>query len=411
MVGSPLRITVQAVRTEVGAIKAPQLFYMLAALQPPATFARGRAPLNISLVIDRSTSMRGERLNRVREAAALVIENLAPEDVISIISFSDRAEVVVGARRVGNKTILVSQLNRILAAGGTEMYHGLFAGAQELYRLTTSDMISHLILLTDGRTYGDDDKCLSLARKLAEKGVGISAFGIGEDWNDTFLDSLVGNSGGHSAYIESPAQILSVLQSRVEGLGAVYAHNVRLQLTCPVGVELAYVFKVSPYAQPLPLSRKDIHLGAIEGESPLTSLFEIEIKPQLAGTRLEFDLSFQADIPSLDKKQVRVRQTFPIVVLAEPALTPPPPVVLQAVRLLSFYRLNEQAWEAAEEGQLELATRKMARLTARLENAGFTELASAAELEIRRMEQGETMSLSGRKRLKYGTRGLFSEDM
>jgi hypothetical protein len=74
-----------------------------------------------------------------------------------------------------------------------------------------------------------------------------------------------------------------------------------------------------------------------------------------------------------------------------------------------MYRLNEKALDEVDAGQLESATKRMKHLTARLLEAGQTRLAQQAHLEGERLANMGTLSLEGRKKLKYGTRALLAQ--
>jgi Ca-activated chloride channel homolog len=65
-------------------------------------------------------------------------------------------------------------------------FRGLQAGFNEIQRNLGQERIDHIILLTDGHTYGDEQQCISLAEQAATQGIGISAMGIGKEWNDIF---------------------------------------------------------------------------------------------------------------------------------------------------------------------------------------------------------------------------------
>ena len=84
-------------------------------------------------------------------------------------------------------------------SGATEIYNGLKAGLQEVRRTVDPSRVNHIILLTDGQTYGDEQACLALAEEAAAKNIGISGMGIGSEWNDIFLDALASKTGGSSA--------------------------------------------------------------------------------------------------------------------------------------------------------------------------------------------------------------------
>ena len=406
----PLQMTLVASRPQVAAVQQAQVLYVLVTVGPAERVAQTRPTLNLSLVIDRSTSMYGERLNRVKMATSLLLEKLAPEDVVSVVSFSDRAEVLVAARRAADRTHLISQINQMVASGGTEIFQGLAAGVKELRKLASTSYVNHLILLTDGHTYGDADACLELARACGGEGIGFSAFGIGTEWNDVFLDALVAPSGGRTAYISSPQHILRQLQARIQGLGEVYAHNVRLRIDLPKGVSLREGFKVSPYAQPVPVRKGEIALGAIEGKAPLICLLEVNVQPQTAGESLYFPVQLLASMPDRADKTVSLLEDLTISVVAHAGRYTPSRRIVEAVRALNFYRMNEDAIHAVANGQVGVATERMRHLTQRLRDAGHTVLAEKAEQETQRLAQQGQMSADGQKQLRYGTRALVARD-
>ncbi len=404
-----LDIKVVGSRQAIAALDFAQLLYLLVDIRPPRQMKIEQRPLNLCLVIDRSTSMKGERLDRVKAAATRLLEKLGPEDLLSIISFSDRAEIVVPSSNVENKSALIAQVRSIMASGGTEIYQGLRAGVIELSKVTLKDKTNYLILLTDGHTYGDDEACLKLAQKIATQGIGLSAFGIGADWNDQFLDELVSPSGGQSAFIESANQVFEFLQNRINGLGLVYAQNLRLLSEFPMGISLKSGFKVAPFAQPIQTDKNDFRLGAIEGRSPLSVLLEFTIEPQLPGRNINLPLNLTSDIPAHRVQNYISKNSYELAVVQEEPQINPPPELANAVQALNLYRLNEKVWEEVEVGDLSQATTRMRRLTTRLLESGHTQLAQQAYAETERLANMGTLSVEGRKRLKYGTRSLITQ--
>ena len=100
-VGASLTLDLTLSATRLPLADTPQLLYALLTIRPRREAQEGRRPLNVGLVIDRSTSMRGERLARVTEAVELLLDKLGRDDTLSLVSFSDRAEVVLPAAIVG----------------------------------------------------------------------------------------------------------------------------------------------------------------------------------------------------------------------------------------------------------------------------------------------------------------------
>ena len=282
-----LDLSLHASRTQIALSESEQVFYLRLDIKPPEQDVQ-QLPLNLCLVIDRSTSMGGLRLQQVQTAVELIVKQLGPDDLLSIISFSDRAQVVVPSGQISNQQTILTKIREIRASGGTEIYQGLNSGVAQLRGVEVSEYSNHLILLTDGHTYGDADKCLTLAAEAAEWGITFTAFGLGSEWNDSFPDDLVSPTGGLSSFIETPGQIIEFLQSRITSLGKIYAQNVRLRQNFPAGLILKYGFKLTPFAQPLPLGgSSDISLGDIEGRAPLSLLLEFLISYRRNRYRME----------------------------------------------------------------------------------------------------------------------------
>lgn len=403
-----VNLQVKASRDRLQVSDTEQVVYLLVEILPPTQETKQR-PLNLSLVLDRSTSMQGSRLSHVKTAVELIVNRLTKADTLSIVSFSDRAEVVVPAGKVENPTAIVGQLRSVQPSGGTEIFHGLQVALHELRKAELAKHTNHLILLTDGHTYGDVEQCLELARRMAGQNIGLSAFGLGTEWNDQFLDELVAPSGGQSNFIEQPNEIIDYLQKRIQGLGTIYAQNVAIKTDLHKKVSVKYGFKLEPFAQPLALADKTLHLGNLEGRAPLSALLELKIAPHDVETRINIPIEVVADIPGPQLSQQTFKHTYCLYVLSEVPKEMPPDDIIEAVRVMNMYRMNEKVWQEVEAGRLDAASTRMHHLSTRLLEAGETALAHQAQQEMARIANAGTMSLEGRKKLKYGTRALINK--
>lgn len=400
-------------------LDTPQLFYALVTLHPREIEGEQR-PLNLSLVIDRSTSMRGERLERVMAAVGLLLKKLGPDDTLSVVSFSDRAEVVLPAAALGtaaqsaNPDIAAAwrepgrRLQAITASGGTEIFHGLRAGLNQIARSGIEGHTNHLLLLTDGHTYGDSEECLRLATEAAARGIGLTAFGLGADWNDAFLDALVAPSGGQSHFIESPDEVTRHLEGRLKGLGDIYARNLTLRHSWPSQFTLRGGFKLTPFPQPLSIESDPIPLGDLEGRAPVAALLEFLFEPQPVASR--FRLPIETRYTAAGGKEERIERSAQLIANGTAgAESDVPAPLIEAVLRLNLYRMQEKAWEEAQSGKLDTAAARMRRLTARYMETGDLRLARQAQLEAQQLAHMGTMSPEGRKLLKYGTRSLMGQ--
>ncbi len=409
---STLEIKIQTSRDQIPLTDNPQLIYLLIDLLSPSQQSKNKntqLPLNLSLVIDRSTSMKGKRLDHVKKAVDMIVEKMTAQDVLSIISYSDRADVVVESEVISDKMSIRSKVRSIFASGGTEIFQGLQAGYKEIIKQNLGEYTNHLILLTDGHTYGDSEQCLELAQKAADMHIGFSAFGIGSEWNDKFLDQLVSPSGGQSGFIESPENVIEFLQNRIKGLGQVFAKNVCLANSFPKSVKIENAFKLQPFAQPISISDKVIKLGDIEERSPLSILLELRIEAQPIETRINIPFSFEAVFTAQGNQNRSLKQSHQILVMTDPVAEKPPDDIVNAVRNLSMYRMNEKVQEEIEAGNVDMATTRMRYLSTRLLQAGETQLAHQAHNEAERIANMGDFSDEGKKRLKYGTRALIAQ--
>lgn len=393
-------------------LEEPQVIYLLTEIVP---FHQGKAQqrrdtrLNLTLVLDRSTSMRGVRLDKVKIAAQQIIEQLTLEDILSIVSFSDRADVLIPANPVRDKTALRAMVSMMRADGGTEIYHGLAAGMEQTERYSGPRRVNHIVLLTDGRTFGDEAQCLQLAEYAAKKGIGISAMGIGEAWNDEFLDSLASTTGGTSAYINSPSAVVSFLNDRVRSLGDSFAERLQLSIAPDADVVLESAFKLLPSPQPIEVRPQPIPIGALEINRPVSLLIQLQMPPsRKVGFRTVSRLDVTGDILAADRQGFKVLSDISVEISEDPPPEDPPLAILDALGKLSLYRMQQKAELALQSGKVEEATRRLENLATRLLAAGQEELAQMAMVEARRVYNTNMLSEEGRKTLKFGTRMLLA---
>jgi Ca-activated chloride channel family protein len=384
-----------------------QILYALIEFHPAILADLPDPPVNLCLVIDRSTSMQGSRLDQVKSAVLQLIDGLRESDTFSVVAFSDKAEVVVPAQRgLNERTLAKAKVSTISAQGGTEILQGVICGLMELHRHISPAAVNHLLLLTDGRTYGDEADCLMLATLAASDGIAISGLGIGDEWNDKFVDDLVGRTGGSVAYINGTADVSNFMQSAVRGLSSAYAERIHAQVTLDPNVELESVFRVSPDAGPIPLDQP-LRIGSLPKAQPASVLFKFRLPPLKPGAQGIARMSFYADIVSLGRRGERLVLDLALPVISNPPPFKPPTALVEALSKLSHYQMQERAWQEAADGDLTAAATRLKTLGTRLLAGGQPELARVALTEAARLEKTQVLSEDAKKQLKYGTRALM----
>ena len=397
-------------RPTLAQLGEPQMLYAILELQAPVEARRiPSPPLNVCIVLDRSTSMKGEKMDVVKSAAVEILRNLRPQDILSVVAFSDRAEVIIPASYQQDRSRVEARIQMIQPLGGTEIFQGLDAGAKEVMRSHDAKRVNHIILLTDGQTYGDEQNCLELASKLNERNIGVSAMGIGEEWNDIFLDVLATRTGGSSAYIAEPHDIKRLLLEKFDALAQIYAEDVVLDIKELDGINLSYAFRLQPDPSPILMDESTLRLGQILQDTSTRVIFEYVIQPTAVKSDKAniLDGMLKVSISSRPLPTPPFRIRFQRPVSDNPETDTPPAEILQALSRLMLYRMQEKARAEIEKGNLEAGTRQLQTLAANLLTQGERSLAQTIMLEVEHIQKQEEISDKGSKKIKYGTRALF----
>jgi uncharacterized protein YegL len=404
-------------RAAVGESDEQQLVYVLLEATPEGLPTQvPKLPLNLCLVLDRSSSMRGERLMQVKEAAGRIIDQLGQEDFFALVVFNDRAEVVLPAQRVVNKADLKQAVGKVEAAGGTEMATGMALALQEIQRPMLARGVSRIMLLTDGRTYGDESRCVEIARRAQSRGIGLTALGVGTEWNEDLLETMTASENSRARYIASAQDVVAVFAEEVRRMHAVFAQRVRVQLAARPGGLVRALDQVRPFIAPVAVAEETdlvwaANLGDWAGSESAAFLLELVVPPLPVGEHAVLKLSVRYDLPAANLRDQRVEDVVRLRVVPQSEATyQVDSTVKHWLERLMAYRLQSSAWQAAEAGQLDEATKRLKMASTRLFGAGEAALARTVEEEAARLLHSGAASEEGRKRIKFGTRGLIGRE-
>ena len=148
----------------------------------------------LALLIDRSGSMAGEKLEMAKSASIATAEVLSRNDFIGVYAFDSEAHVVVPMTRLSSASAVAGQIAGLTSGGGTNMYPAMTEGRNALQRVKAK--IKHMIILTDGETTGSGYE--QLASQCRAEGITISTVGIGGDVRMAFLQAIASLGGGQS---------------------------------------------------------------------------------------------------------------------------------------------------------------------------------------------------------------------
>lgn len=222
--------------------KAGNLYYYvhLQGVQKTLADSKEHVPLNISVVLDRSGSMDGDKLKYAKEALKYVVNNLDSRDVISIVLYDTGVEVFLEPQRLEDKDRLLKRIDKIVTAGSTNLEGGIRKGyelVKSAKKLIGTEMVNRVMLLSDGLpNVGLVDEaglCAITKSNFEENHISISTFGVGNDYNENLMAKIALQGGGLYYFIYSPEKLPAIFNEELKGMSTVIAKNTILKIKFP----------------------------------------------------------------------------------------------------------------------------------------------------------------------------------
>jgi Ca-activated chloride channel family protein len=353
----------------------------LLTLEGRAPDAASRVPLDLSLVLDRSGSMAGEKLDAAREAAALLVRRLRPEDVVSVVAYDDDVETVAPPADGAAQESLAGRILAIEPGGMTNLSgvwlrgHELVADAKRRMGAAGEGAMHRVLLLTDGQAnvgITDPRLLVGLCAKARLAGVTTTTIGFGEGYDEGLLRAMADAGGGSTYYIERADQAPGVFEEEIEGLLSLSAQNVAVELRPSPAVQLVAVHHRYP-SVPLPDGAGvRLEVGDVYAREPKALLCEFFV-PALGAAAGEAvaiaDVVVHAYVLTTEGGVERREVRFPIAAPLS-AAGRREPEVRREMMLLEAARAREAALEARERGDYAAGSAVLAAVPEMLASLG-----------------------------------------
>ncbi|MBM7114765.1 vWA domain-containing protein [Archangium primigenium] len=229
-----------------------------------------RSPVNLALVIDRSSSMSGYKLQQARQAARHLVGQLGPDDRLALVHYgSDVQSLPSLATTPANRERMLQYIDGIWDDGGTNIGAGLQTGRARVAEARTPNSINRLILLSDGQpTEGivETADLTRLVRDIRAEGITVSAIGVGTDFNEDLMQGFAEYGAGAYGFLEDAGQLASLFQRDLRQASTSVARDVRLSFTLPEAVRLEEVlgYRVQQEGRQVTVSLPDFSSGQTE---------------------------------------------------------------------------------------------------------------------------------------------------
>ncbi|MBN1149440.1 MAG: VWA domain-containing protein [Anaerolineales bacterium] len=414
-----MNLTATLHRPVYQAMPTPQQAYVLLEALP-ASSAPGKAAqaVNFCLVLDRSGSMAGEKLRHMKEAAVRVVDQLGPQDLLSIVIFDDAspADLILSAVEVSDKDAIRRKINAIQERGGTHMSTGMRLGLQELQRGLDAQRVSSMLLLTDGQTWEDQAECRDIADQCRMAGIPLYALGLGvgdeSNWDPRLLEDLAQRSGGEWVVVDSVDKTEAAFEKIVHSMQGVAVTNARLTMRLVQGLTARTVWRVSPLIsrlghQAVSLHDVQVFLGDIQHGGGQSILADVLLPPRQPGTYRLIQADITYDVPENGLKEEKTSVDI-IVTFTDDAVqaNQTDGRLMNIVERVVAHKLQTQALDEAAAGDVAKATRRLRAAATRLLELGETELAQQANQQAQQIEQKGQMDLATAQKMRYATKRL-----
>jgi Ca-activated chloride channel family protein len=354
------------------AVERAEHVYLLARIQADAPPAAGdRHPLNLSLVLDRSGSMQGAKLEYVQQAAQFLVQRLGADDYLSVVSYNEAVLVDVPAQAVIQKDRINAVIQKLFASGMTNLSGGWLQGCQLVADNMAEGQVNRVLLLTDGlanRGVTDAVKLEAIARQKRAEGVTTTTMGVGLEFNEDLLTRIAKEGGGAYYFIDNPDQAPAIFEEELKGLLNVVGQNLTVILTPAQNVEMvrqlnayqtekngaAVVFRLGDlFADELKTLLLELTIPALKdlGQVEVAQLrFEYDELGESSVTHRVIDLPVWVNVVSADQIEGRQRDQE----------------VVKTALLLEAARAREEAVEHADKGEFDRASEVLSQTAARM---------------------------------------------
>jgi Ca-activated chloride channel family protein len=246
-----------------------------------------RAPMAVSLVVDTSGSMAGDKIANARMAASSFLETLRDGDIVSIYAFHNGVTEIASPTVVSpmSRGGLMGRINMLQAMGGTNMWDGLQAGIARVREAPPSHPVRRVVLVGDGQAnIGPSDPFSfgNLAAGSTEFGMQITSIGVGMDYDETTLGTVAVRSAGRFYHLAQPFQMAQILETELHLLSNTIATNAYIEVVPAAGVVILDGLTMGSIVEQ---GRLRVPLGSVYAGQEREVLFRARVDTAAPGAR------------------------------------------------------------------------------------------------------------------------------
>jgi Ca-activated chloride channel family protein len=236
-----------------------------------------RSPVNLALVLDRSGSMSGSKIDKAREAAIEALRRLGPRDLFSVVIYDHEVETLVPAQRATRTEWIESRIRSIQARGNTALFGAVSQGAAEIRKHLGGNYVHRVILVSDGLANVGPSSPADLGRlgaALLKEGVSVTTIGVGTDFNEDLMTRLAERSDGYHYFVESSRDLPRIFAQELGDVLSVVARRVIVDVECP---ERIRPLRIIGRDGRIRGNRAEIYMNQLYGGQEKFALIEVQV--------------------------------------------------------------------------------------------------------------------------------------
>ncbi len=338
------------------------------------------APINVALVIDKSGSMRGDKILRAKEAAIMAVERLREEDIIAVVAYDHHANILLPATKATDQKMITNAINKIRVGGQSALYDGLENAAKEIRKFLDRKRVNRMILVSDGFAnvgLNTPKELGKLGAALGDESIAITTIGLGLGYNEDLMSQLAEKSDGNHAFAENATDLIRFFDHEFGDIFSVVSQEVNVTI---IGVDGVCPIRVLGREAKIQGSQVSVKLNQLYSKQEKYVLLELEVPPMnqermIVGVAVVYR-NLGSDVSERLSSMISATFTDSLQLVVEKTNTA---VMTAAVEQLAVKK-NEIAVKLRDDGQVKEARKIL------LDNANFL-AEEAAKYESKSLEK------------------------
>lgn len=344
-----------------------------------------RPPVNLTLVLDRSGSMSGSKIDKAKEAAITALRSLGNRDLFSMVIYDHNVRTLVPPQSAANTEWIEGRINSISPGGNTALYSAVSQGAAEVRKNLYGKYVHRVILLSDGLANVGPSSPNDLARlgaALIKENISVTTVGIGTDFNEDLMTKLADRSDGNHYFVESSRDLPRIFAAELGDVLSVAARKVVITIDCPTGVRPLRVIGREGRIRD---NQVELHLNQLYGGQKKYVLVEVMVEPGRENelkTIADAELAYENALTSTRESSVAIAQVR-FSKSQEDVRRSASKVVQKAVVENEMAEARDKALDLYNAGRKDEAVQQLkekgAEISSRSQALGFRDIAEEAE--------------------------------